>query len=82
MAAILRRSARQYFPDSGHETWFDGSRADYYYPTNTRSFSGDVEYIDEVETPEYQARRGSLRNNAEQDQRPKCQPIGAQIDCR
>ena len=59
-----------------------------YYPTSlkTRSFNGDVEYIDEIiedEQVDYpsKGRRDSFREKTE-DQRPKCQPIGAQIDCR
>ena len=59
-----------------------------YYPTSleTRSYNGDVEYIDEIIEEEHfeypsQRRRASFRE-ATEDKRPKCQPIGAQIDCR
>ena len=76
----------------------------YYYYKNiilvnqqTRSFNGNIEYIDEVleddeafnlmsdiesdGNVEAKRRRANLRIDA-MDKRPKCQPVGAQIDCR
>ena len=63
----------------------------------TRSFNGNIEYIDEVleddeafnlmsdnesdGNVEAKRRRADLRIDAT-DKRPKCQPVGAQIDCR
>lgn len=61
----------------------------------TRSFNNqNMEYIDEFSTEvafeqmsesdevvEAKGRRGVLRIDAT-DKRPKCQPVGAQIDCR
>ena len=38
--------------------------------------------VDEVEEQGGQGRRGVLRTSSGQDRRPKCQPVGAQIDCR
>ena len=40
------------------------------------------ERVDEVEEQGGQGRRGVLRTSSGQDRRPKCQPVGAQIDCR
>ena len=51
-----------------------------------RSFSGNVEYVDQVMKEdgtlemEARGRRGILK--IQDDKRPKCQPVGAQIDCR
>ena len=64
----------------------------------TRSFNQNIEYVDEYSTEvvfnqmsesdgdgvghkEAKGRRGILRIDAT-DKRPKCQPVGAQIDCR
>ena len=60
-----------------------------YYPVKevTRSFNGDIEYIDEIIDEDVpvdgieKGRMGSLLINGN-DKRPKCQPVGAQIDCR
>ena len=38
--------------------------------------------VDEVEEQGGQGRRGVLRTSSGEDRRPKCQPVGAQIDCR
>ena len=63
---------------------------------HSRSFNENIEYIDEILEEEEevynlmsesgghkkeQGRSGFLRIDAT-DMRPKCQPIGAQIDCR
>ena len=53
-------------------------RAD--HALTVRSFSGNVEYVDQVMEEEARGRRGILK--IQDDKRPKCQPVGAQIDCR
>ena len=55
-------------------------------PVTVRSYSGNIEYVDQIINEdqilemEAKGRRGILK--IEDDKRPKCQPIGAQIDCR
>ena len=51
-----------------------------------RSYLGNVEYVDQIMEEdgtlemEARGRRGILK--IQDDKRPKCQPVGAQIDCR
>ena len=91
-----RRSLGSYYPikESKSFTEKNWGISQSYFPVQEQvlSYSGDIEYIDEVidddEMMEYmkdesqlKGRRGVLRITGE-DKRPKCQPIGAQIDCR
>ena len=91
-----RRSLGSYYPikESKSFTEKNWGISQSYFPVQEQvlSNSGDIEYIDEVidddEMMEYmkdesqlKGRRGVLRITGE-DKRPKCQPIGAQIDCR
>ena len=89
---VFRRSPlyNSYFPVFEEESVSPRSN-DNYYPVKevTRSFNGDIEYIDEIidedaisvqDTPN-KGRMGSLVIDGN-DKRPKCQPVGAQIDCR
>ena len=57
-----------------------------YYPVPDRGYSGNIEYVDEImeenqEMMEGKGRRGVLKIVGD-DRRPKCQPVGAEIDCR
>ena len=59
-----------------------------YYPVPDRSYSGNIEYVDEIMEDnqdmvemEDKGRRGVLKIVGV-DKRPKCQPIGAEMDCR
>ena len=83
------------------ERWRDSARSSskniILVNQQTRSFNGNIEYIDEVleddeafnlmsdiesdGNVEAKRRRANLRIDAT-DKRPKCQPVGAQIDCR
>ena len=89
---VCRRSPlyNSYFPVFEEESVYPRSN-DNYYPVKevTRSFNGDIEYIDEiidedaisVQDTTNKGRMGSLVIDGN-DKRPKCQPVGAQIDCR